>query len=528
MSPGLGRGLSLRIPPHGCAGRCHGLARGSPLSFQRYLPIITNAGTCERARRCSGLKALDNKAKGNSRAKRHGVGFQEGSDPKLFAPESGRDGNPEVKEFKTKKQITISELKPGMYVVGLDRSWFQTPFLFHRKLIKDAAEIEMFKLHGIREVVIDVSEGADSEPPLHSEPDELTGAQRPDVAAPTPAAEAASPKNGAQAQAKTLAEKVFRPLTRELKVARTIHDEALALARRIFDGVGSGAPVHSPAARKVVTDLLSSITRSPEANLMLAQMRRFQNDLMTHAVNVCVLSLVVATMERLDNSITALGLGAMLHDVGKTRLPRNLIRRPSGYTEQERRLMERHPTLGATILRQSENIPELAQRIAAEHHERIDGSGYPCGIRGAEIALPSQLVAITDLYDNMLSGRYRPPLQPIEVLRQLYLQSNAGALDRGLIEKVIRCLGVYPIGSLVELNTGERGIVIAANRADSLKPTLRIVSSADGAAEPHGPIVNLAESHSDSTERRIFRALDPAKEQLDVMASFDSSFLFSP
>lgn len=456
------------------------------------------------------------------------MGIKQRSGAGLFAPESGRDGNPEEEGLKTKRQIPISELKPGMYVVGLDRSWFQTPFLIHRKLIKDAAEIETFKLHGIREVVIDVSYGAGIEPPQRPEPAQSTETPPPEVVESPTAAKESIPKNGTRAQAITLAEKVFRPLTKELKVARTIHDEALALARRIFDGVGSGAPVHSPAARKVVADLLSSIARSPEANLLLAQMRRFENDLMTHAINVCVLSLVVATMERLDNNITALGMGAMLHDVGKTRLPRNLIRKPAGYTDQERRLMERHPTLGATILRQSENIPELAQRIAAEHHERIDGSGYPCGIRGAEIAPPSQLVAITDLYDNMLSGRYKPPLQPIEVLRQLYLQSNAGALDRGLIEKVIRCLGVYPIGSLVELNTGERGIVIATNRADSLKPTLRIVSSAEGAAEPDGPIVDLAESRSDAAERRIFRALDPGKEQFDLMASLDSSLLFSP
>jgi putative nucleotidyltransferase with HDIG domain len=232
-------------------------------------------------------------------------------------------------------------------------------------------------------------------------------------------------------------------------------------------------------------------------------------------------------MEGLDNSITALGMGALLHDVGKTRLPRNLICKPTAYTDQERRLMERHPTLGATILRRSENIPELAQRIAAEHHERIDGSGYPCGIRGAELLLPSQLVAITDLYDNMLTGRNRPALQPIEVLRQLYLRSNAGALDRRLVEKVIHCLGVYPIGSLVELNTGERGIVIASNRVDSLKPTLRLVSSRGGVTEPTGPVVNLAESDSDAVERRIFRALDPEKEQIDFMTGPDMGLLFS-
>src|SRR4029077_18343024 len=110
-------------------------------------------------------------------------------------------------------------------------------------------------------------------------------------------------------------------------------------------------------------------------------------------------------------------------------------------------------------------------------------------------------------------GRDQGALQPIEVLRQLYLQSNAGAFDRNLIERIIRCLGVYPTGSVVELNTGERGIVIAANRNDTLRPTLRIISSRNGLALSRGPIISLAETESGSIERRIIRALDPGKER---------------
>jgi hypothetical protein len=104
------------------------------------------------------------------------------------------------------------------------------------------------------------------------------------------------------------------------------------------------------------------------------------------------------------------------------------------------------------------------------------------------------------------------------VLRQLYIQGNSGVFDRGLVERVIRCLGVYPAGSLVELNTGERGIVIAANRNDSLKPTLRIISSRDGLALSNGPIVSLLEADAGSVERRIIRALDPGKERVNPLA----------
>ena len=415
----------------------------------------------------------------------------------------------DTRALSSRKRVSVSKLKPGVYVVALDQSWFQTPFLFHRKLIKDVEEIELLKKNGIREVVIDIARGIDVDPAsdastasTETSPDEME----------TPATATA------QKRPSSLPEPTLRTVVKELEVGRTIHEEALSIARGIFDGAGTGAPIDSPVARQVVTNLLSSVTRCPEANLLLTQMRRFQNELFSHSVNVCVLSLVFGTFEGLENEIATLGLGALLHDVGLTRLPRNLTRKISEFTETERRIMEQHPGLGAVMLKQSGSMSEAARRIVLEHHERLNGSGYPCGLQRAEIAYLSQIVAITDAYDSMLTGRNQLAAPPIEVLRQLYLQGSAGAFDRDLVERVIHCLGVYPIGSLVELGTGERGIVIAPNRADTLKPTLRIVSSADESAAPNGPIVNLADSDSAGDARRIIRALDPAKEGVDVMA----------
>ena len=413
-----------------------------------------------------------------------------------------------AKESSRRKRVSVSQLKPGVYVVDLDRSWFQTRFYFHRRLIKNTKDIEDLKRHGIREVVIDTARGADVEAPVA---DPL-----PETAAVLPNEEARAA--GPETHPASPSEIALRPLTQELEAARTIHAEAMAEAQKIFDGVANGSPVNSPAAQKVVTDLLGSITRSPEANLLLTQMRRFQSDLFTHAVNVCVLCLVVGTLEEFESDISALGLGALLHDVGKTRLPRNLIRRKEPYSESERTLLAQHPKIGAALLEPSKNVPKLTHRIVMEHHERIDGLGYPLGAKASQISPFSQMVAITDAYDDMLTGRKLAPLQPLEVLRQLYLQGNAGVFDRGLVERVIRCLGVYPAGSLVELNTGERGIVIAANRNDSLKPTLRIISSRDGLALSNGPIISLVETDTSSVERRIIRALDPGKERVNPLA----------
>ncbi len=421
----------------------------------------------------------------------------------------GRSTEMDTRALSRRKRVSVSQLKPGVYVVALDQSWFQTPFLFHRKLIKDVEEIELLKQSGIREVVIDVARGLDVDPASYASAAAIeTAAYEKDKTVPATA----------KKQPFALPEPTLGTVVKELEVGQTVHEEALSMAHNIFDGAGSGAPIDSPAARRVVTNLLSSVTRCPEANLLLTQMRRFQNELFSHAVNVCVLSLVVGTFEGLEKDITALGLGALLHDVGLTRLPRNLTRKIGALTETERRILEQHPGLGAVMLKQSGSIPEAARRIVLEHHERLNGSGYPCGLQRPDIAYLSQIVAITDTYDSMLTGRHQLAAAPIEVLRQLYFQGSAGAFDRELVERVIHCLGVYPIGSLVKLATGERGIVIAPNRANTLKPTLRIVSSADGLPASNGPIVNLADSDCESDARRIIRALDPIKEGIDVIA----------
>ena len=166
---------------------------------------------------------------------------------------------------------------------------------------------------------------------------------------------------------------------------------------------------------------------------------------------------------------------------------------------------------------QSQSIAPSVQRVVLDHHERIDGSGYPSGAVGGDLSVDSQLVALTDSYDDMLSGRNQTALQPTEVLRQLYLHANTGSVDRDLVEKVIRSLGVYPICSVVELNTGERGVVIATNRTAALKPTVRVIMSRSGMVQFNGPIVGLADATRDAVERRIVAVLDPVKERIDPL-----------
>ncbi|MGZ8488574.1 MAG: HD-GYP domain-containing protein [Candidatus Binatia bacterium] len=413
-------------------------------------------------------------------------------------------------DITRRKRVAIADVRIGMYVVGLDRSWLKTPFLFHRKLIQRTEEIEQLKKHGTREVLIDTARGVDVADALGDSP----------VKAGAPASSASEDQladgHAVAAQAPlSAAELAFQPLARELENARAIHDEVLTLAQTIFDGAGGGSRIDGKIAAQAVMQLQASIMRSPEASLLLMQMRRFQTDLFTHAVNVCVLSLVVALAEDLGDDIATLGMAALLHDIGETRLPRALLHKTNNFTDSEANLLKQHPALGAALLAQAPGIAPMAQSIVLAHHERIDGSGYPSG--GADLSLYSQIVALTDSYDDMLSGRNQVALQPTEVLRQLYLQANSGSADRALVEKVIRSLGVYPIGSVVELNTGERGVVVATSRLAALKPVVRVIMSRSGLIQLNGPVIGLADVAKDAIERRIVAVLDPVKERIDPL-----------
>jgi HD-GYP domain-containing protein (c-di-GMP phosphodiesterase class II) len=396
--------------------------------------------------------------------------------------------------------------------------FIRAPFLFHRKLIQRADEIEQLKKHGIREVVIDVSRGADVAQVQAAAVSQNTEAKIASASA-TAAVRDEAPQRRVTPVSQTSVESIVEPIARELETARTVHDEALALAQSIFEGTDGGKPIDGEVAGKIVTNLQESIVRSPEANLLLMQMQRFQRDLFNHAVNVCVLSLVVAESEGIEGDRGVLGMGALLHDIGETRLPRALLaRKLNELSDSEATLFKQHPSFGAGLLAQSKDVPFGVERIIFDHHERIDGSGYPAGEKN--LSVHSQLVALTDRYDDMLSGRHQPALQPTEVLRQLYLQANAGSADRGLVEKVIRSLGVYPIGSVVELNTGERAVVISSNRSAALKPTVKIIMTRSGLVQFNGMIVSLAESARDAIERRIVAVLDPLKERIDPLVFF--------
>ncbi|RMH36867.1 MAG: HD-GYP domain-containing protein [Nitrospirae bacterium] len=402
-----------------------------------------------------------------------------------------------------KKRIPLHRLKPGMYIASLDVSWFKTPFLRHKWRITREDEIRLLGQYGIQEVTIDTDKGFDVE----------------ETESPTEDAQAGSvhdrPASGSSEAPPPSATPVLTPET--LEMARAIRSRAIAALDMLFHQVETGHSIHTNHVRRVVSTLLEGLFEYQHAMLSLIQMRRFDHQLSTHVVDTSVLALALGQVHALDpTQLKTLGVAALLHDVGQLRLPRNLLRKRSPYTEEERRLMALHPEIGVAITNQFSDFPDEAKQAILEHHERLNGTGYPRRITQPHRL--SQLLAIADTYDALISGRCTHlAIPPAHALGELYRSAIQGEFDATLVQQLIRFLGVYPIGSLVELNTGERGVVVWVHPHQRLKPTVKLITDAEGKPYATPVIVDLSTPRSDEPTRTITRALDPDKEHIDVL-----------
>lgn len=406
------------------------------------------------------------------------------------------------------KRISVDQLAPGMFVVKLDRPWIATPFLFHKRRIKRPEEIETLKRSGVREVVIDLARGntpsADDTFAPHSiEPE-------------TP--------NDPPAETQPVLERTGRvqlPSASQTLAARKVCAEAQAVMNEFFDLVSASHLSALPKLTRVFTGLLDRILddrTSMLRHLYLGQIRRYDRTLSEHAVDACTLALIFAVELGLPaEDREDVGLGALLHDIGYLRLPRNLFRKRNRTTAQEQHLLNRHPSLGATILAETKDLRDGVRRIVAEHHERSNGSGFPDGLVGSQIALGSHLVGAVDTYLNLVAPpNGQTPLTPYDAIRRVFALGHNGEFPMDIVEVAVKSLGVYPIGSLVELDTGQQGVVVAVNPHQRTRPVLALVS--DPPPKPGRPplVLDLDDQGASTPPPAIVRCLDPQRHGVDV------------
>ncbi len=407
-----------------------------------------------------------------------------------------------------KKRLDVQDLRIGMYVSELDRPWRETPFLFQGFEIRTQDELE--QLRRLCKYVYVVTS------PIPNAPVSATHLRRGSLAASTVLRlkqESATPRitSGFDVLEKFLPGRHHEPrypdratLEEEMPRARAVVRETRTLIYSIMDDVRLGRSIDSEGAKRAVAGMVESILRNPDALTCLTQLKNKDEYTALHSLRVAVLALAFGRHLGLSpEELNVLGLGALLHDIGKLKVPADILNKPGHLTKEEFAIMKRHVPLGVEILENSRGIPAAAIDVARYHHERFDGSGYTSGIPGEGVGLFGAIGAIVDCYDAITSDRaYHCGMSAYEALGKMY-EWRRKDFHPQLVEQFIQCLGIFPIGSVVELNTGSVGVVISVNRERRLKPRVALVLNAK--REPFSPtrIIDLTDAAHQGPGREI-------------------------
>lgn len=306
-------------------------------------------------------------------------------------------------------------------------------------------------------------------------------------------------------------------LEQELGEAREHHAIARTLIYQILDDVRSGKNIDSIRAKQVVAELTDSVIRNPDALTCFIQLKKKDEYTALHSLRVCILALAFGRHLGLDrDTLQILGLGALLHDIGKIKVPTDILNKPGSLTDHEFSLMQSHVPRGVELIEKMSGIPRPALEVARCHHERYNGSGYISGLKGEGIGFFGMIGGIVDCYDAITSDRaYRSGLSAHTALKQMY-EWRSRDFHPALVEQFIQCMGIYPIGSIVELNTGEIAVVVTMNRVRRLKPRVTLVLNAN--CTPINPPVTvdlMDHKTSDGRPCEIDRVLEPGIYGID-------------
>jgi len=355
------------------------------------------------------------------------------------------------------KKVDPSQLKVGMFIHDLDCGWMEHPFVRNRFLLTSVDEIAKIANARIRGIVIDASRGLDvSDAPTVAEAEARVEAEVVAIAArPKPQSRVA--------------------LGAELQRAASLRREATGLVRTVMQDARLGKAVELERVGPVVQGVTESILRNSGALLSLLQIKNKDDYTLLHSVSVCALLVAFCRARNMsEEQVYQAGIGGLLHDTGKALVPDAILNKQGRLTDDEFDIVKRHPRDGHEILLRSPEIGPIPLDITLHHHERRDGSGYPDAQGGSGISELAQMAAIVDVYDAITSDRcYHKGMAPAEALRKIYEWSKFH-FEPALVQEFMRCVGIYPVGTLVLLESGRLGVVVEAHASSLLTPKVNV------------------------------------------------------
>ncbi len=402
-----------------------------------------------------------------------------------------------------RKRISIDQLKVGMKIEKLDRSWLATPFLRNRFTITSTDQIQQLQASGVRQLDVEVDDADQGSSPVVSATS---------VAAEISQSLSVSPEPEPSAI----------PFAEELPAARQVYGAAKLIIQQAMQDVRMGRALNMEAVSEVVGSMTDSILRNQDALTSLTRLKQFDEYTFFHSVNTSALALSVGRHLGYERApLLQLGTGMLLHDIGKTLIPLEILNKPGRYAAGEFEIMKQHVLRGAEILSNTTGLNDVFLKPTLEHHERVDGTGYPHRRAKPDLSQFGLIAAIVDIYDAVTSDRcYHKGKTPHDTLQMLYKLGMQGHVDGALVQQFVQVVGVYPVGSCVSLNTGERAIVKQFNHEAPIRPLVVLITDEAGHRRSTPLDVDLA-VQVPKPERAIASILDPTSVGIDPRAYLD-------
>jgi len=407
------------------------------------------------------------------------------------------------------REVPVESLEFGMYVAKLDRPWTETPFVYQGFVLQTEQQLEALKKY-CKRVYVDPEKRR-----------EVVAAKL--LTLPPGSARQAIAE---QSREKVRGSVVYTELASvedELPRARTVFTQTNAIVHTMSRAVLTGNALDGGRAKQAVNEITDSVVRNPDAMMLLVTLRDKAEETLNRATQVSVYMTVFGRFLQLEREhLEILGLIGLLQDVGMLKLPAARRGRRADLAPAEDEIFRTHVTHSVEILSQTAGLPPELPSLASLHHERYDGSGYPRGLKSSAISQTGAIAGIVDTFDMLTApapyGMQMPPSNALNVL----FQNRGTQFHAALVEQFIQCVGAFPVGSVVELNSGEVGVVITQNLVKRLQPRVMVVQDANGnPIHPHKVLDLVNEPMASPDEPyRIRRTLDQTSVRIDSRELF--------
>ncbi|RDH84587.1 MAG: hypothetical protein DIZ80_03725 [endosymbiont of Galathealinum brachiosum] len=403
-----------------------------------------------------------------------------------------------IKEIK----VRIGDLEPGMYVAHLDRPWTETPYQLQGFIINSLDDVdELFKYCKYVFVDVELSVAADTVEKL-KHPKDLSDDER--------------KESLINMKPKHYEEKT--DLNDELETARESHNMLSNVAENIMVDITNNKSLDLPALKKAITPMVDSVIRNPDAFSWLTRMKYKNNYIYNHSVSCSVWAVAFGRhlgMPKKD--LQSLAIGALLFDVGKMKLPDKLINNTKRFNQYEFKLVKLHVKHSADIISTINDINKDIIEMVNTHHERHNGSGYPNGLSGNKIPIFGKIAGIVDCYDAIISERpFASAMSPHDAIKKFYEWRDID-FQAELIEQFIQVVGIYPVGTIVELSNGTVGVIIAQHRVWRLRPKIMLLLDENKDYYNHFDTIDLytKENDDDGNTLEIVKSIEPGMYGID-------------